>query len=111
MTYQTGRGFYDTVLGKPSQKPGGPEASEILLDRRIRPKGYDIAEYSFVIPEDAAGPLSYQVEVRYRSAPQSVVNELLGKDAPKLPVFDMGKVEEEEGLKLHGIERQTNDGV
>ncbi len=101
-TIKPGAVIYHTVLGKPSQKPEAtsflPEASEILLDRRIRPKGYDIAEYSFVIPEDAAGPLSYQVEVRYRSAPQSVVNELLGKDAPKLPVFDMGKVEGEIGL-------------
>ncbi|MGC2424612.1 MAG: multiheme c-type cytochrome [Nitrospirota bacterium] len=94
--------IYHTVLGKPSQKPEAtsflPEAGEILLDRRIRPKGYDIAEYSFVIPEDAAGPLSYHVEIRYRSAPQSVVNELLGKDAPTLPVFDMGEAEGEIGL-------------
>lgn len=89
--------IYHTVLGKHGQKPEAtsflPEASEVLVDRRIRPKGYDIAEYSFVVPEDAVGPLSYHAEVRYRSAPQAVVDRLLGKNAPKLPYFDMGEAE------------------
>ena len=89
--------IYHTVLGKPGMKPEAtsflPEASEILMDRRIRPKGYDVAEYSFLIPHEVSGPLSYHAEVRYRSAPQSLVNQILGKAAPKLPVFDMGEAE------------------
>jgi hypothetical protein len=89
--------IYHTVLGKPGMKPEAtsflPEASQILVDRRIRPKGYDIAQYSFVIPNDVSEPLSYHAEVRYRSAPQAVVDQILGKDAPRLPVFDMGETE------------------
>ena len=88
---------YRTVLGSGGKaiKPTLflPEATQVISDHRIRPLGYDIEEYSFVVPADAAGPLSYHAEMRYRSAPQSVVNDLLGKDAPKLPVFDMGEAE------------------
>ena len=88
---------YRSVLGKSGDKPEAttflPEASQVIADRRIRPKGYDIAEYSFVIPADAAGPLTYHAEVRYRSAPQATIDGLLGKDAPKLPVLDMGEAE------------------
>jgi hypothetical protein len=88
---------YRSVLGKSGDKPEAttflPEATQVIADRRIRPKGYDIAEYSFVIPADAVGPLSYHAEVRYRSAPQATINGLLGADAPKLPVLDMGEAE------------------
>jgi hypothetical protein len=86
---------YRSVLGKSGDKPEAtaflPEASQVISDRRIRPKGYDIAEFSFDIPADAVGPLSYHAEVRYRSAPQATINGLLGAGAPKLPVFDMGE--------------------
>jgi len=89
--------IYKTIIGTGSQelKPTFflPEAAEVLYDHRIRPKGYDVAEYVFDVPADAAGPLSYHAEVRYRSAPQSLANEVLGKDAPTLPIFDMGEAQ------------------
>jgi hypothetical protein len=65
----------------------------VLSDHRIRPRGYVVEEFSFVVPGDAAGPLHYHAEVRYRSAPQFLVDEILGRDAPKLPIFDMGETE------------------
>jgi hypothetical protein len=88
---------YKSILGKEGKamKPTFflPEATQVISDHRIRPQGYDLEEYVFRVPEDAAGPLKYHVEMRYRSAPQSLVDELLGKDAPKLPIFDMGEAE------------------
>jgi len=88
---------YKTVLGTGGKelKPTFflPEAAQVISDHRIRPKGYVTEEFSFVVPAEAEGPLHYHVEMRYRSAPQAIVNELLGKDAPKLPVFDMGEAE------------------
>ncbi len=93
---------YKTVLGTGGRelKPTLflPEAAEVISDHRIRPKGYMTEVYSFVVPEDAAAPLHYHIEMRYRSAPQSLVNDLLGKDAPKLPIFDMGEAEGTIGL-------------
>ena len=88
---------YKSVLGKEGKamKPTLflPEATQVLSDHMIRPQGFDVEEFVFRVPEDAKGPLSYHAEMRYRSAPQAVVDELLGKDAPKLPIFDMGEAE------------------
>ena len=89
--------IYRTVLGAGGKEIRPtlflPEATQVITDHRIRPLGYDTEVYSFVIPADATGPLSFHAEMRYRSAPQSVVNDLLGKDAPTLPVFDMGEAQ------------------
>jgi len=94
---EPGSVVYKTVLGTGGKeiKPTFflPEATEVISDHRIRPKGYVTEDYYFLVPKDSAGPLSYHAEVRYRSAPQSLVNEVLGKDAPKLPVFDMGEAD------------------
>ena len=94
---EPGSVVYKTVLGTggATLKPTFflPEAAQVISDRRIRPKGYVMEEFSFDVPKDAAGPLSYHVEMRYRGAPQSLVNDLLGASAPKLPVFDMGEAE------------------
>lgn len=45
---------------------------------------------------EAATDYSTWHEVRWgpRGLPQSLINELLGKDAPALPIFDMASVRE-----------------
>jgi len=99
---EPGSVVYKTVLGTGGKelKPTFflPEAAQVISDHRIRPKGYVTEEFSYVIPKDAVGPLSYHAEMRYRGAPQSLVKELIGKDAPVLPVFDMGEAEGVIGL-------------
>jgi len=89
--------IYRSVLGKEGRamKPTLflPEATQVLSDHRIRPQGFDMEEFTFTVPPDAKGPLKFRAVVRYRSAPQALVNDLLGKDAPTLPVFDMGTAE------------------
>ncbi|NOY53414.1 MAG: cytochrome c554 family protein [Deltaproteobacteria bacterium] len=87
--------IYKTVLGEggKERKPTFflPAAVQVLSDKRIRPKGYSVEHYAFVVPEDVRGEIVIRVVVRYRSAPQFLVNKLLGKDAPVLPVFDMAQ--------------------
>lgn len=87
---------FKTVLGEGGEerKPTFflPAAAQVLHDYRIRPKGYTVDDFPFYIPEGVAGPLSVTAEVNYRSAPQFLANELLGPDAPVLPVFVMGSV-------------------
>ncbi len=55
----------------------------------IPPKGYADREFAFLVPDDAPGPLTVDVKLRYRSYPQKVANMLLGEKAPILPIVDM----------------------
>ncbi len=83
--------IFGTVVGDASGKPTAnlALATHVLFDRRIPPKGYDRAGYTLLLPADAAAPLNIKATLRYRLAPQELVNELLGKEAPRLPIIDM----------------------
>lgn len=84
---------YKTVLGEggKERKPTFvlPAAVQVLSDKRIRPRGYSAESYSFPVPPGMSGAIALKVTLRYRSAPQFLINDLLGKDAPTLPIFDM----------------------
>ena len=87
--------IYRTVLGEggKERKPTFflPAAVQVLTDKRIRPKGYSVEPFALAVPAGTEGPLTVTVRVRYRSAPQFLINRLLGKDAPVLPIFDMAE--------------------
>jgi hypothetical protein len=75
-------------------KEGNPtinvaKADRIAKDNRIPPKGYRTEHYTFFVP--LRGILGYTVEARlqYRSAPQSIINALLGSAAVTLPLIEM----------------------
>lgn len=79
---------------KMADKEGNPtinvaKANRIVKDNRIPPKGYRTEQYRFFVP--LSGILGYTVEarLRYRSAPQSIINALLGSAAVALPIIDM----------------------
>jgi len=85
--------IYHTVLGNEQ----GPVANvaladRILYDHRIPPKGYKIEKYSFYVPENAAFPLKVRATLKYRSASQPFVDEIMGDKAPEIPVIDMVSV-------------------
>jgi hypothetical protein len=90
--------IYRTVLGEggKERKPTFflPAAVQILSDKRIQPKGYSVESYAFLLPKELKGEIEIETVVRYRSAPQYLVNDLLGKDAPVLPIFDMSKAKQ-----------------
>ena len=69
-------------------------ADRILYDHRVPPKGFQIEQYAFYIPKNAAAPLKVKATLKYRSASQALTNILLGDSAPKMPVVDMAVVEE-----------------
>lgn len=85
--------IYKTVLGEggKERKPTFflPAAVQILSDKRIRPGGHSIEDFTFSVPGTARHPLTFAVKMRYRSAPQWLIDELLGEKAPQLPIFDM----------------------
>jgi len=62
------------------------DADRVLYDTRIPAKGYSIVDFPFTIPEGTKGPLTVTADLNYWSFPQSVLDELMGKDAPVVPV-------------------------
>jgi len=83
--------IYYTQLGNEKGEPvlNVATADRILYDRRIPPKGYLTEKYAFQISSDTVSPLTIEAVLKYRSASQSLVRELLGESAPKIPVIDM----------------------
>lgn len=83
--------IYHTVLGDKDGKPTNKvwEAESILSDHRVPPKGSQTEDYTFVVPEDATAPITVDVRLNYRSAPQSLVNDLLGEGELEVPVIEM----------------------
>ncbi|GLZ84634.1 cytochrome c family protein [Metapseudomonas resinovorans] len=68
-------------------------ATQILSDNRILPKGYDVREFSFVVPADAVAPVTLTAELNYWPFPQRLVDYLLGEGKLKVEVTRMGQVE------------------
>ena len=51
----------------------------ILFDNRILPKGYQIVDYNFRVPEKVEGPLTIRADFNYWPFPQKIVDFLLGE--------------------------------
>jgi hypothetical protein len=66
-------------------------AESVLEDNRIAPKETATEQHSFVMPENAAYPLTVQSTLKYRSAPQDMIESLLG-DEIEVPVVDMNEI-------------------
>ncbi|MDR4497117.1 MAG: cytochrome c family protein [Candidatus Scalindua sp.] len=74
------------------------EATHIISDNRIPPKGKKEEYFAFVIPQDTKTPLKIKAVLNYRSAPQNVVDSLMGEKSIKLPVINMTELTKEVGL-------------
>lgn len=82
---------FRTVLGDKNGKPTVKvwEAESILEDHRVPPKKSLTEVYAVRIPLDAKGPFKVTATLKYRTAPQPLVDKLLGKGKFKVPVVDM----------------------
>jgi len=83
--------IYNTVVADSSGKPTHKvwRAEKIIYDHRIPPKESVTETYSFKVPNSSPGPFTVETVLKYRSAPQEFVDELLGKDSFELPITDM----------------------
>jgi len=81
---------YHTIVGDANGNPTHKiwEAESILSDHRIPPKGEDTETHGFTMPEDVTLPVSITAVLKYRSAPQEFINDLLGEEFV-VPVVDM----------------------
>ncbi|MDW7733025.1 MAG: multiheme c-type cytochrome [Methanolobus sp.] len=64
-------------------------ADQVLSDNRIGPKETVTEEHTFPIPEDVVYPVTVDATLKYRSAPQNLIDHLFGEDVHEVPVIDM----------------------
>jgi hypothetical protein len=65
------------------------DADRILHDTRIEPRGYEEVTYLFEVPQGAVGPLKLVADLNYWSFSQVLLDELMGKDAPRTHITRM----------------------
>ncbi len=82
---------FRTVLGDKNGKPTAKvwEAESILEDHRVPPKKSLTEVYAVRIPTEAKSPFKVTATLKHRSAPQPLVDKLLGKGKFKVPAVDM----------------------
>ncbi len=66
-------------------------AEKTIYDKRIPPKETSVEEYKFTPPQGAIRPFQIKAVLKYRSAPQYVIDKLFGKGNLKVPVVEMTK--------------------
>lgn len=83
--------IFNTVLGdsKGNQTINVAKGVSVISDQRIPPKGNVIERFAFTVPK--ASSLNIISILNYRSAPQSLINSLFGKDAPAMPIINMAQ--------------------
>jgi len=64
-------------------------AEKVISDNRIPPGESKSEKFEIKIPKDTSGQITIDVKLRYRSAPQDLIYELLDSEAKKLPITDM----------------------
>jgi hypothetical protein len=84
---------YHTIFGNAKGQPTYKvwEATHVISDYRIPPKGHMMEKFVFTVPQEAKLPLQAKAVLRYRSAPQWLAAELLGGQAPIIPIVDMAE--------------------
>jgi len=73
--------------GVPTWKPW--KLARISGDNSIPPRAQALEAYRVPVPPSAVGPLRVTATLRYRSFPQEVADQYLGKPEYRVPVVDM----------------------
>ena len=83
--------IYHTLIGDKNGKPTWKlwEATRVLYDYRIPPKGYRIEHFAAYILPNAKLPLKISATLNYRSMSPHLAETLLGDKAPEIPIIKM----------------------
>ena len=65
------------------------DADRVLYDTRIEPRGYREVEYLVRLPSQIAGPVQVVADLNYWSFSQALLDELMGKAAPRTRIVRM----------------------
>ena len=68
-------------------------AVKMVKEKLILPKQTVTENYAFNVPKNSVGPLTITAKLRYRAAPQNVMDDLFGKGSFKIAVVDMTQTE------------------
>jgi hypothetical protein len=92
--------IYHTVFGDENGEPTLHvwAATHVISDNRVPPKGKKEEKFVCLLSDDMKSPLKIKAILNYRSAPQDVVNALLGEKAIKLPIINMAELSMEVDL-------------
>ena len=92
--------IYHTIFGNEKGEPTLHvwTATHVISDNRIPPKGKKEERFVCQIPTDIKPPLKVETVLQYRSAPQGVVDALLGEKTIKLPIIEMANASAELSL-------------
>lgn len=87
--------IYRTVIADESGNPTWKfwEATRVLNDYRIPPKGYRVERYAAYVPPEAHLPLTIRATLNYRSVSPHVVKELLPDQDVSIPIIEMKRAE------------------
>lgn len=69
------------------------EAVSILSDKRVPPMETATESLAVPLPADVVLPLTVKVRLNYRTAPQSLMDEVLGDETFEVPVIEMNTAE------------------
>ncbi|MGV8841722.1 MAG: multiheme c-type cytochrome [Pseudomonas sp.] len=83
-------------------------ATQILSDNRILPKGYGLAEFAFLVPADALGPLTLSAQLNYWPFSQQLADFLLGKDQLQVEITPMAQVSQTLGLSGAALSQRAS---
>lgn len=88
-----GTRIFQTVFGDIEGNPtiNVAKAAIILTDRRIPPKGW--IDETFRLKTPSKKPLTFNVELKYRSMDPKLVELLLGDSEIEVPIVTMARVE------------------
>lgn len=91
---------YITIFGDSNGKPTDKvwEASTILSDKRIPPKKSSLEIFTFDL-RNASGPVTVKASLKYRSAPQYLMDYLFGEGQMQLPIITMVETSAEVPVK------------
>ena len=77
------------------------KATRILHDNRILPRGYADVRFDFQLPAEISGRLTLMADLNYHSFSQAFANNLLGKDAPRVPTVTMTDLSAQAEVAAH----------
>lgn len=85
--------MYHSILadknGRVTYRPW--EAEKMVLEKLIPPKGTMTESYAIPLPAGVKGPLRITATLRYRSAPQDVMDEMFGKGRFSIETVEMAE--------------------
>jgi PGF-CTERM protein len=80
---------YSDADGNPTLKLW--EITDVISDNRIAPESTAIEVHNFTVPEGVVDPIIVDTKLLYRSAPQSLIDELFGGEY-EVPIVEMESV-------------------